>query len=155
MKINWEFRRLLRPGKAAAAVVLVLIAASLSLSACSTPAEEEGGEEAAAVEPIKGTDVNRITLTKESAERLGIETTSIRRVGGRQVVPDAAVVYASDGKTFTYSSPKPLTFVRHDITVDRINGTTAILKNGPAVGTAVVTVGSQELSGVENEYEPE
>jgi hypothetical protein len=151
MNINWQIRRLL----GLVAACLVMISAGLSLSACDTPAEEEGGEEAAAVEPIKGSDVNLVTLTKESAERLGIETVSIRRVGGREVVPDAAVVYDPEGQTFTYSSPKPLTYVRSDITVDHINGTKAVLKKGPPVGTAVVTVGSQELSGLENEYEPE
>jgi hypothetical protein len=151
MKINWQVGRLLR----LVAVGLVLVTAAMSLAACETPAEEEGQEEAAAVEPIKGTDVNKVTLTKEAAERLGVETASIRSVGGREVVPDAAVVYAADGKTFTYSSPKPLTFVRKYVTVDRVNGTKAVLKNGPPIGTAVVTVGSQELFGLENEYEPE
>jgi hypothetical protein len=151
MKTNWQIRRLLH----LLAVGLVAITVGLSLSACETPAEEEGGEEAAAVEPIKGTDVNRVTLTKEAAETLGIETATIRRVGGRQVVPDAAVVYDPEGGTFTYSSPKPLTYVRHDITVDHIDGTKAVLKKGPPVGSAVVTVGSAELSGLENEYEPE
>ena len=151
MTINAQFRRLLH----LAAVGLIVLTAGLSLSACETPAEEEAGEEAATVEPIKGKDVNRVTLTKEAAEQLGIDTTSIRRVGGQEVVPDAAVVYEPGGKTFTYSSPKPLTFIRHDITVDHIDGTQAVLRNGPPVGTAVVTVGSQELSGLENEYEPE
>jgi hypothetical protein len=151
MKINWQIRRLLH----LVAVGLVMVAASLALSACETPAEEEGGEEAAAVEPIKGTDVNRVTLTREAAERLGIETASIQRRGGREVVPDAAVVYDPSGRTFTYASPKPLTFVRRDITVDHIAGTRAVLKSGPPAGTAVVTVGSAELSGLENEYEPE
>ena len=68
--------------------------------------ETRGGKqhEPATVEPIKGTDVNRVTLTKEAAERLGIETAPIRQVGGRKVVPDAAVVYDPEGKTFTYSS---------------------------------------------------
>jgi hypothetical protein len=151
MNINWQVRRLLR----LVAVGLILITAGLSLAACETPAEEEGGEEAASVDPIKGTDVNRVTLSKEAAERLGVETAAIRRIGGREVVPDAAVIYDPGGGTFTYSSPKPLTFVRHDVTVDHINGTKAVLKKGPPVGTAVVTVGSQELFGLENEYEPE
>jgi hypothetical protein len=151
MDTNWQVKRLLR----LFAVGLVLITASLSLSACATPAEEAGGEEGAAVEPIKGTDVNRVTLTKDAADTLGVETASIRQVGGRDVVPDAAVVYAADGKTFTYSSPKPLTFVRAYITVDHISGSKAVLKKGPPAGTHVVTVGSQELFGLENEYEPE
>ena len=149
--INWQVRRLLH----LVAVGLVLIAVGVGLSACATPAEEEGGEEAATVEPIKGTDVNRVTLTKEAADTLGIKTVSIRRVGGHEVVPDAAVVYDPAGGTFTYSSPKPLTYERHDITVDHIDGKTAVLSSGPPAGSAVVTVGSAELSGLENEYEPE
>jgi hypothetical protein len=151
MNINWELRRVLR----LVVTGLVLLAVAVSLSACETAAEEEGEEQAATVEPIKGTDVSRLTLTKEASERLGIETTSIQRTGGRTVVPDAAVIYDPDGKTFTYTSPKPLTFVRKDVTVDHISGTKAVLKNGPPAGTAVVTVGSPELSGLENEYEPE
>jgi hypothetical protein len=151
MKINWELGRLLR----LVAVGLVLITACISLAACETAAETDSGEEAATVDPIKGTDVNRVTLTKEAAEHLGVETASVERVGRREVVPDSAVIYDADGKTFTYSSPKPLTFVRHGITVARIDGKKAILKKGPPAGTAVVTVGSQELFGVENEYEPE
>jgi hypothetical protein len=151
MDTNRQIKRLLH----LLAVGLVVIAAGVSMSACETAAEEEGGEEAATVEPIKGTDVNRVTLTKEAADTLGIKTATIQRVGGHEVVPDAAVNYAPDGKTFTYASPKPGTFIRKDITVDHITGAKAVLKNGPPAGSAVVTVGSAELSGLENEYEPE
>lgn len=154
MDIYWHFRSLPR----LIVVGLLLIIAGLPLSACGgSPAngEEPGGEEAAAVEPIKGTDVNRVTLTEDAAKRLGVQTASVQRIGGLKVAPDAAVVYAPQGKTFMYASPKPLTFVRREITVDHIDGTKAILSHGPPVGTAVVTVGSQELYGVENEYEPE
>jgi hypothetical protein len=151
MNIHWQVKGLLR----VAMVGLVLVTAVLALSACASPAEEQGGEEAATVEPIKGTDTNRVTLTEEAADTLGVETIAIKRVGGREVVPDAAVVYAADGHTFTYSSPKPFTYVRAAITVDHIDGRKAILKKGPPAGTNVVTVGSPELFGLENEYEPE
>lgn len=151
MKIHWQVKRLLR----LATVGLVLITAVLVLSACASSSEEEGGEEAATVEPIKGTDTNKVTLTKEAAETLGIKTTAVKSEGGREVVPDAALVYAADGHTFTYSSPEPNTFVRAEITVARIDGRKVILKKGPRSGTDVVTVGSQELFGLENEYEPE
>ena len=151
MSVQWEVKRLLR----LAAVCLVLITAAFALSACGTPAEEESGEKAATVEPIKGTDTNLVTLDKEASETLGIKTTAIRKEGGREVLPDAALVYAADGHTFTYSSPKPNQYVRAAITVDRIDGSKVILKKGPPAGTNVVTVGSQELFGIENEYEPE
>ena len=151
MSVQWEVRRLLR----LAAVCVVLITAVFALSACGTPAEEEGGQEAAKVEPIKGTDTNLVTLNKEASETLGIKTTAIKKEGGREVLPAAALVYAADGHTFTYSSPKPNQYVRAEITVDRIDGRKVILKKGPPAGTKVVTVGSQELFGLENEYEPE
>jgi hypothetical protein len=151
MNIDWQVKKVLR----LVAVGLVLITAVFALTACATPAEEEGGEEAATVEPIKGTDNNKVTLTKEAAETLGIRTTAVKSQGGHEVLPDAALVYAADGHTFTYSSPKPNEFVRADITVDRIDGRTVILKKGPPSGTNVVTVGSQELFGLENEFEPE
>jgi hypothetical protein len=150
MSVQWEVKRLLR----LAAVCLVLITAAFALSACGTPAEKEGGE-AATVKPIKGTDTNLVTLSKEASETLGIKTTAIKKEGGREVLPDSALVYAADGHTFTYSSPKPNQYVRAAITVDRIDGGKVILKKGPPAGTNVVTVGSQELFGVENEYEPE
>ena len=151
MRVQGDVKRLLR----LAAVCLALITAAFALSACGTPAEEEGGEEAATVEPVKGTDANLVTLTKEASETLGIKTTAIKNEGGREVLPDAAVVYAADGHTFTYASPKANQYVRAEITVDRIDGRQVILKKGPPVGTNVVTVGSQELFGLENEYEPE
>ena len=151
MSVRWDVNRLLR----VAAVCLALSTAAFALSACGTPAEEEGGEEAATVEPVKGTDANLVTLTKEASETLGIKTTAIKNEGGREVLPDAAVVYAADGHTFTYASPKANQYVRAEITVDRIDGRQVILKKGPPAGTNVVTVGSQELFGLENEYEPE
>jgi hypothetical protein len=137
---------------------LVLLVTILPLSACgASPAQDDepGGEEAAAVKRIKGTNLTRVILTEEAARRLGVQTAAVQRVGGRKVAPDAAVVYAPQGKTFTYESPMPLTFVRREITVDHMSGTKAVLSHGPPVGTPVVTVGSQELYGVENEYEPE
>ena len=61
MSIDWQVKKLFR----LATVGLVLITAVLALSACGTPAEEEGGEEAATVEPIKGTDTNKAHSSRE------------------------------------------------------------------------------------------
>jgi hypothetical protein len=151
MRVQWEVKRPLR----LAAVCLALITAAFALSACGTPAKDEGGEEAATVAPIKGTDTNLVTLQKEASETLGIKTTAITKEGEHEVLPAAALVYAADGHTFTYASPRPNQYMRAAITVDRIDGGKVILKKGPPVGTNVVTVGSQELFGLENEYEPE
>lgn len=134
-------------------VLALLIIAALPLSACgesSTAAEEESGP--AAVEQIKGTDLVRVTLTPQAAKRLGIETGRIKDTAGRRkVIPYSAVLYGTDGETFTYANPEGLTFVRRDIKVDHIDGGQAVLADGPASGTAVATVGAAELLGAETD----
>jgi len=136
-------------------IVLALAVAALAASGCGdSPSEEGGGGEQAKVAPVKGTDLRSVTLTAQAAKRLGIETAAVRRLGARRsVVPYDAVLYGADGATFTYTSPKPRVYVRAPITVVRIDDDTAILSNGPPVGTEVVTVGSQELYGSEYEVE--
>ena len=64
-------------------------------------------------------------------------------------VPYWAVLYDSAGKTWVYTNPEPRVFVRQAITVERIDGATALLSEGPAVGTVVVTTGAEELYGAE------
>ena len=130
-----------------AAVVLVA-------SSGSSKDEPAADAEPAKVEPIKGTDLSRVTLSADAARRLGIKTSTVTAQGERRkVIPYDAVLYAADGSTFTYTSPKPLTFVRSPITVLDIRGDRALLSAGPPAGTNVVTVGSQELFGTEYEVE--
>jgi hypothetical protein len=139
--------------RTALAITLLIIAAG-AMSACGNSPSESSGDEPVTVEPVKGTDLNRLTLTAQAAERLGIETAQVReRSVQRTVVPYGAVLYSADGTTFTYTSPAPRVYVRAPIRVARIDGDDAILSMGPAVGTQVVTVGSQELYGSEYEVE--
>jgi len=67
----------------------------------------------------------------------------------RKVVPTSAVLYDAKGKTWVYTNPEPLVFVRHAVSIDYIDGDRAVLLDGPASGTAVVTVGAAELLGTE------
>ena len=143
-------------------MILILLVACLPLAACKQTSEtaaaaEEGGP--AKVEHLDGAEPTRVTLTEEAAKRLDIQTATIEdmQIGGaqRRVIPYAAVLYDTEGNTWTYANPEPLVFVRHRITVDRIEGEKAILSDGPAAGTAVVTVGAQELYGSELEFEEE
>jgi hypothetical protein len=139
----------------------ILFTAVLPLAACKQSSEVTADDEPspARVEHLKGDEPTRVTLSEEAAKRLDIQTAEIRDVsiGGadRRVIPYAAVLYDTEGNTWTYSSPKPLVFVRHKITVDRIEGEMAVLTEGPAAGTSVVTVGAQELYGSELEFEEE
>ena len=67
----------------------------------------------------------------------------------RSTVPYTAVIYDLKGDTWVYTSPSPLTFVRHHVKVDYIDDDTAILTEAPPVGTNVVSVGVAELFGAE------
>ena len=129
--------------------IVGMLLVTVVLSACGGTAQEDASESPAAVEQIKGTELNRVTLTPEAAKRLDVQTVAARSAGKRTVIPYAAVLYDPDGRTWTYTSPEQLVFVRKDINVDRIDGDSAILTAGPSPGTAVVTVGADELWGVE------
>jgi hypothetical protein len=128
---------------------LLAVAVTVLLAACGGSSDEDATESPAAVQQIKGTELNRVTLSPEAAKRLDIQTAAVRSRGERVVIPYAAVLYDPDGRTWTYTSPKQLVFVRKDISVDRIEGESALLTAGPSPGTAVVTVGADELWGVE------
>jgi hypothetical protein len=134
-----------------AAVVAVVVSLGSSASQDGTDAGDTGP---AQVEPIEGTDLSRVRLSEQAARRLGIRTAAVARRGATgTVIPYDAVLYAADGSTFTYTSPEPLVFVRRPISVRDISGSRALLSSGPPAGTAVVTVGSQELFGTEYEVE--
>jgi hypothetical protein len=138
-------------------MVMILIIACLQLAACTqTPASKtvEGGtDEPARVERLLGTDLSRVILSAQAANRLGIETAPVRdaKVGGKllTVVPYSAVFYDLNGETWVYTNPSTLTFIRASINVDSIDGNLAVLTQGPPSGTVVVTVGAPELYGTE------
>jgi hypothetical protein len=129
----------------------VLIVFGLSLSACAAAQEEtSSGSEARTIEPIEGTDLVRVILTAEAAERLEMQTAPVRDAEGTQtVIPYAAVFYGPTGDTWTYTSLEPLTFERASIIIDHFEGDLVFLSDGPPIGTAVVTQGAAELFGVE------
>lgn len=134
--------------------IMVLIIAGLQLSACSpNPSAKAEKVPPSVLEPIEGSDIQRVILTEKAAERIDIQTSPIRdeQVNGseRKVVPYAAVIYDLSGATWVYTNPAPLSFVRESITIDFIEGDRAILVNGPSSGTEVVTVGVAELYGAE------
>jgi len=82
-------------------------------------------------------------------QRVRVELTLKGSGTRRKVVPFAAVLYDMHGKTWVYTSPTPRTYVRHQISVDYIDGDLAVLSDGPPADTAVVTVGASLLLGTE------
>jgi hypothetical protein len=90
-----------------------------------------------------------VTFTREGAERTGLRTATVRRSGRHLVVPYTALLYDGRGRSFVYASPKPLTFVRATVAVDRIDGDRVLLTRGPSPGSHIVTVGATEVYGTE------
>lgn len=133
--------------------LLVLVA--VVATACAARGEGATDEESAAtIEKVDGSDAVRVVLGREAAQRIGVRTdvvggTSADASGPARVVAYAALVYDADGLTSVYTNPEPLVFVRQPVTVDHIEGAVAVLSDGPPLGTKVVTVGAEELLGVE------
>jgi hypothetical protein len=134
------------------AVIVVVAATGLSACARSSSLDSEAAtdEGPARVEPVDGTDLQRVVLSARAARRVGIETARVRVAQGhRTLVPYAAVMYGAAGNAFVYTNPKRLTYVRRAIAIARIDGGAALATHGPPSGTAVVTVGAAELLGTE------
>ncbi len=129
-----------------------LVVLVLPLAACAPAAVEAApNDKVVTVVPIDGTDLSAVTLSARAVERLGVQTVAVAAdpVGG-SVVPYAAVLYDERGKTWVFTNPEGLRYVRAEIVVKDIAGDVAHLTAGPPPGTPVVTVGVAELLGAEN-----
>jgi hypothetical protein len=131
----------------------MLAVVGLALSACSeVETETATGYEPATLEAVKGRDdFKRVTLTAEGARRLGLKTAEVDFLKGRRAVPYAALIYDPEGGTYVYTSSAPLSFLRQEVEVRRIDGDRVLLSEGPPAGTKVVTVGAAEVHGAELE----
>jgi hypothetical protein len=133
-----------RRGLRAPIVLLLLLAGCRDLTT-----EEEGGYEPATVEPIEGSEVARVTLTQDAAGRIGLDTTLVARRGELAIVPESAVWVDVNGDEWVYTNPETLVFVRERVVVDRYEAGSAFLRDGPAPGTEVASVGVPQLIGSE------
>jgi hypothetical protein len=138
-------------------MVAATLAASAYLAACQRSHKAAEHIKPAHVEHIEGEEVSRVTLTPKAAERIGVTLDVVRdqrvsRSGtARKVVPYGSVLYDPTGRTWVYTSPDSLVFVRREIKVEYIEGDLAVLTDGPPAGTRVVTLGATELHGAEFE----
>ena len=106
----------------------------------------------ARVVPVAGSSIPRLELTRGAVQRLGIQTRPVAAAapgtaGASEVIPYAAVVYDTDGSSWTYVETAADTYVRQPITVTVIRGNAALLSAGPPVGAPVVTVGVGGAAG--------
>jgi len=134
----------------------MLLATGLPLAACTGhDSHTAHAEHPSQVDHIDGSEISRVTLTEKAMERVDVKTTEVSEMNvageSRSFVPYSSIIYDPQGGTWVYTSPKPRTFVRQKIIVDRIDGDWVLLSEGPAVGTAVASVGVAELYGTEFE----
>jgi len=125
-------------------VVLALGAAALA-GCTEVESESETG-----YEPSKLRKTH-VEFTPEGAKRTGLRTEAVERTSRRVSVPYAALLYDPEGKTYVYTSPKELHYVKTEVLVARVESGRVVLARGPPPGTRVVTTGAAEVYGTELE----
>jgi len=130
----------------------LVIGAAAILAGCATAAPAEAPP--ALIKPVAGSQIPQLQLTERAVQRLGVVTQPVRQTAtaghaAREIIPYSAVVYDTDGSTWTYVNTAARTYERKPITVTEIDGDVAQLSAGPPAGTPVVTVGAAELLGTE------
>lgn len=133
-----------RTARALASLAVV----GLLLSGCNPASAPAPKEEAIHIEEL-ASGLKELTLSEKAAQRLGVETAQVAGSGAAMMIPYAAIIYDADGQTWAYVNTEPLTYLRETITVEEIEGDTAVISAGPASGTPVVTTGAAELYGAE------
>jgi hypothetical protein len=154
-----------------AAVALLLALAVAGCGSSSSPSIPASGVLVNATSKSPG----QIILTTLGAKRIGLQTSQANAVpvpppivhtkvvaGHKHVitipapkpastvtVPYSSVIYDPSGKTYVFTNIRPLTYVEVPITVDHISGNSVYLKTGPKPGARVVSVGAEELYGVQ------
>ena len=81
-------------------------------------------------------------------QRVGVRL-ALRADQNSLVVPHTALLHDAYGGTWVYETREPRVYVRRRVSVTDIVDTVAVLDQGPAPGTRVVTVGAAELFGTE------
>ncbi len=134
-------------------IVVALAVTAAAISGCGGSAQMPIAPSSKLV-PGPGGSPGRIVLTAQGEQRIGLQTATTQAVTGpsraaRVIVPFSAIVYAPSGATYAFTNPAPLTFTEVPVDVDRISGNLAYLASGPRAGAKVVTVGAEELYGVQ------
>ena len=127
-------------------LMMIVISAALGLAACGpriTATTEK--IDPSTLEEIPGSDLKKVILTEKAAERIGVEIVP----ADNSAVPYSAVIYDTEGNTWVYTNPAPLTFVRAPIIIDRIEGDDAFLAEDLTTDDPIVTVGVIEIYGAE------
>jgi ABC-type oligopeptide transport system substrate-binding subunit len=147
MTSQQPLRRL--PLAAAVCAALLFALPACAQTTAAAPAAVSANEPAK-VEKNAATGIAKLTLTEKGVERLDLKTDTVKAGKGKDVVvPYAALLYDSSGKTWVYTNPAPRVYQRQAVTVAKVEDGLVTASAGPAVGTTIVTVGAAELFGAE------
>jgi hypothetical protein len=129
---------------------LATVLVGLAVTACTHASDETGPTYApATLGSADAAGVRTVTFTDDAAQRVRLQTGPVVADGRGVAVDYAALIYDKKGQSWVYTVPRPLTFVRMKVTVDRIEEDRATLSVGPAAGVRVVTTGAAEVYGAE------
>jgi hypothetical protein len=150
-------------------VAAALFVALMPLAGCQKQQVKEEKTLPATVEKIDGSKLKKVTLTESAMKRLDVQLSEVieqkgpRHNSPQLAVPYGALIYEPDGTEWVYTSPEPRVFVRSKVKVDYVAGDVdlsfesfnrartmvAFLKEGPEIGTKVVSVATLEIYGEE------
>lgn len=133
-------------------MALPAVIAVAALAGCqgTTSTTSSAGAQSARMERTGPNGALSVVLTRLGAQRAGIATAAAGTAGqGRAVVPDSALLYQPDGSSVIYTVTGPLTYTLATVGVASIQGSQVYL-TGLKPGTTVVTVGGEELLGVQD-----
>jgi hypothetical protein len=136
-------------------LLTAVVAAAVALAGCGSSAAPEIPASSKLV-PAKGNSAGKIVLTAQGAQRIGLQTATAQSVPttppaatATSIIPFSSVVYAPSGQAYAFTRISPLTFTEVPLTIDHISGDSVYLLKGPRAGSQVVTVGAEELFGVQ------
>lgn len=138
-------------GRGLRCVAAAAAAAGLAVAGCGSSNSDQGtGIPSSRLVRAPGDPAGKIILTATGAERIGVQTAAaIAAARATVTVPGTAIVYDPNGRTFAFTEIGPLTYTEVPVSVDHFGGAVAYLRHGPKAGSKVVTVGAQELLGVQ------
>jgi len=124
---------------------------ALTVTACSEVEEPSGDDDyaPATVTTADPSSAPTVKFTEEAARRVDLTMSTVAGRKGALVVEYAALIYDKQGKTWVYTAPEPLTFLRTKVAVAEIDGNRVMLSDGPPPGTKVVTQGVTQVYGAE------
>jgi hypothetical protein len=155
------------------AVTVVLL--GVTLAGCGSAGTPSSIPASGRLVGASATSPGRVVLSALGAQRIGIRAVAARAVptppttvksnvaaglkhtikipgakpSAAVTIPYSAVIYDSSGATYAFTNTAPLTYVEVPITVQQVSGNLAYLSAGPKPGAHVVSVGAEELYGVQ------